>query len=177
MVNFMKFFLFFPLCILATEGFPKKIILFEAGCEKETTCRTNFQGKEKDFVLRWRNYEEGSEHFLAMDIEGKAFHVPISPHLMKSDPFPLRLYVFSDTLKLYGSLYNEGTGGVYINYFSRDENGFHYLALSPFLSYDASSSHFIGGENVGPGEYITYYYRLEGNSFALERTENSLDQE
>ena len=180
MVKFIRLFaLAVPVALSAQyEGFPQKVVLFEEGCEAQTTCRTNLRGQDKDFSLRWESFTEGTTSFIAMEINGQIFNVSTSLELIRSYPFPLRMYVFSPSLKLYGSLAASGTGGVYIHYFSRDGDGvFHYLGRRTFISYDADSGYLIGGEKFSASEYQTYYYKLVDNSLVLERTENSLDEQ
>ena len=167
---------FLPLVLSAQyDGIPKSVALFKEGCEPQTTCRTNLRGQDEDFFLRWSRYRGGSRYFISMDIEGKTFDISTRRELIRNKPFPLELYIFSPLLKLYGSLSAGGSGGLYVHYFSRDEDGFHYLGRYPFLVYDRDSGHFVGGENFGPGEHITSYYKLEKNSLVLKKTENSLD--
>ena len=113
---------------------------------------------------------------MAMEINGQTFNISTSPELIRGKPFPLDLYIFSPSLKLYGSLSAAGTGGVYVHYFLRDGDGvFHHLGRLTFLAYDEDSGRLVRGENFGPGERITSYYKLVENSLVLERTENSLD--
>ena len=183
MVRFIIFFV--PSILLAQYddrvqyyGIPKSVVLFKGGCEPQTTCRTNLQGQDKDFSLRWSRYREGSRYFMAMEINGQKFNVSTRLELIRSKPFPLELYIFSSVLKLYGSLSAGGSGGLYVHYFSRGNDGnFHYLGRFPFLAYEKDSGHFVGGENFAPGEHITSYYKLEENSLVLKRTENSLDEQ
>ena len=176
-MKLIRLFVFIPFCLFAADGLPEKIILFRDGCEKETICRTNLRGREKDFNLIWKSYKEGMHDFLEIKIEKNTFHISMAPDLIKSKPFPLRLYIFSNSLKLYGALSNAGSAGLFVNYFSRDSNGnFHYLGLFPFLVYDEISGHFVGGENVSSKLHLVSYYKLENNSLVLKKTENALDQ-
>ncbi len=167
----------FSLPLLAANGLPEKVILFKKGCERETACRTHFQGREKDFTLTWKSYREGVDDFLEIKIENETFHISTAPDLIKSHPFPMKLYIFSNSLKLYGSLSNAGSAGLFVNYFYRDSNHrFHYLGLFPFLVYDKSSGYFISGENIDPKLHLISYYKLENNSLILKKTENALEQ-
>ena len=156
----------------------KKVTLFKQGCAKGTLCRTNLKGIDKDFSLKWKHYQEGIDHIVEMTIDGQVLRVPTAQYFINDHPFPLRLYIYTDSLKLYASLCSEGSAGLFINYFLRDKDGrFHHLGLMPILFYDKDSGYFIGGENAGGGEHITYYYKLEKASMVLKNTVNSLDEE
>ena len=177
-MNLSKIFvIFIPFSLLAVATFPEEVTIFSMGCDRATACQTNFQTQEKDFVLRWKDYREGRRYFLEIEMEGGTFPIPTAPHLIRDDPFPFKLYIFSDSLKLYGSFSNDGTAALFTNYFSRDENGFHYLGRFPFLAYDRDSGYFVGRENISPDLHLVSYYKLEDNSLVLQKTENALEND
>ena len=177
MVPVYIFSLLVPFVLIAQQdAMPRETTLFRE-CEPETICRTDAVGLTEPFSLRWRNKKEGkNDFFLIMEIGGGIFEVPMSPDFIRAWPFPLRLYIFSDTLMLYGLASNVGSGGIYVNYFARDEDGsFHYLGLFPFLSYDKDSGYFVGGESHGSVGYTTYYYRLDVGALDLVKVEDFFD--
>ena len=171
------FLLFASVGLSSADGIPESIGAFSDICKPKTSCRTNFQGHAKDFGFHWRSYKEGRRHYLEVRMEGDIFQVPIAPWHITDYPFPLELYIFSPSLKLYGLLSNNGSAGIFVNYFSRDGEGFHYLGVFPILTYDKNSGHFIGGEFISSSEHLVSYYKLENNALVLDRTENTLDED
>ena len=171
------FLLFAPLGLFAADGIPESIGAFSDICKPKTPCQTNFQGHAKDFGFHWRSYKEGREHYLEVKMETNTFHIPIAPwHITEDYPLPLELFIFSPSLKLYGLISNSGSGGIFINYFSRDGEGFHYLGVFPILVYDKDTGHFIGGVNYSSSTHLVSYYKLENNALILDKTENTLDE-
>ena len=177
-IRYLLLFVFTSWSLFVLSAAPENVIVFKQGCRPETDCRTSFNGREKDFSLRWKSYREGLESFLELKIEGDTFHISISPDMVRSHPFPFHLFIFSDSMKLYGAFQGGGSGGVFINYFFRDQKGrFHYVGWAPFLIYDEKTGYFVGGEKASANEHITTYYKLEGTSLVLKKTLSSLDKE
>ena len=175
MVKWIRYFslLAFVSWPLFASGFirPKVVTVFEHGCSPQTDCKTNFQGQEEDFTLRWGSYKEGGGDFFELNIEGDTFNIPLSRYNV-SNSFSFSLFIFPNSIKLYGSLIGNET-----NYFLRDENGrFHYLGLTPYLFYDPNSGDFTGGINIRGG-HIAYYYKLEKTSLVLKKKEYVWNEE
>ena len=63
---------------------------------------------------------------------------------------------------MYGLISTEAAYNAYIHYFTRTEEGFHYLGRFPVLHYDNESGQFIGYARVEEKTY-TFYYTLDGH--------------
>ncbi len=155
---------------------PQDTVIFKE-CLPETVCRSDLAGLAKDFTLRWssRRVEKYLE-CMTMEMEGRTFEITMSPDFVRSISFPLDLVTFSDDLTLYGIIADTGISNVFVNYFTRDDDGaFHYLGKFPHLSfYDESRGLLVGSERYWSGNSSTHYFKLKDTSLVLEYFENSL---
>ena len=176
----MKALVFLAPLSLAAQNEKPKIIGILGDCPPDTDCGTNVPDElAQNFTLRWRvKLHKTYEVFLVMEMEGKTFEVPMAPDFVHGLSFPFNLHIFPDGPTLYGIISNGGSGGVFTNYFSRDDDGaFHYLGLFPGLLYNKESGYLVGGTKVSPGEQLIYHYKLKDNVLVLEKTENTLEWE
>ena len=113
---------------------------------------------------------------MTMEMEGRTFGITMTPDLVGSIPFPLRLLTFPDDLALYEIITGRGIANEYADYFTRDDDGaFHYLGHFPsFFRYYKSQGLLYGSERIVSGHSLGYYFKLEDNFLVLEKFEDSL---
>ena len=155
---------------------PQETVIFKE-CLPETVCRSDLAGLAEDFTLRWSSRTgRHREECMTMEMEGRTFGITMTPDLVGSIPFPLRLLTFPDDLALYEIITGRGIANEYADYFTRDDDGaFHYLGHFPsFFRYYKNQGLLYGSERIVSGHGLGYYFKLEDNFLVLEKFEDSL---